>query len=684
MNAGLAVLVVLGLSGELLEGSGPPIPAAPLSTTTTTTTRPACSPEQAAALSLAVTDALAGKRLPAVAGLSVGVLFGGAQWQESRGVVDDDGRPASSQTLYRMASITKTMTAIAAMQLVDEGRLSLDAPISTVLPKTPKSWSTMTLRHLLSHTSGIRHYPRRGPERRLNRYLSSDDTLAMISTRKLASAPGKGFLYTTYGYDVVGSMIERVEGRPFAEVIHERIFDPLGMSQTFFEPSQRRDPRWPHGIRLSKRGVPVTSTPIDLSSRYAGGGIRSNVDDMLNYAEALLAGHLVDDHAMRQMTSPVVTSDGGVADYGLGFAVYPQRGHLVVAHAGGQPETTTLLFLIPASSLAVVLATNLEGQGDVLGGIAAAITETLLEDGVPRRDIVAKDSADGVLAFALNRAFTHGRAFVDHINVDDADEAAAVTRFASLTDVPKGTDPVAAKKRIKDAHHPRSGRVTPIVGAMVARALRAADPAGFETWPERGPLAFFAAYVALCSSDPVACPRPLPPSLSAHITTLNDALVAASPDTVRRLRRHDVADVDATVALLQPLVGAKAHLDFDGDLQASAQRLLASRPGDALRLARLNARLHPRSPFAELALAEASLIIDDDESAAAAFDAAWRAGGPALTPTVLIKRAARLRHLQHPRGDAAADGVIAFGRAHYPGDAGLAAAAGDEDEDDDG
>ncbi len=685
IGSGWPLLVCAALCGDLLEGEGPPVVLSPITAVASPSPRPAMSASQAAALSQAVTDALAGKRLPAVAGLSMGVLFKGHQWRESRGVVDNDGHPASSTTPYRMASITKTMTAVAAMQLVEEGRLNLDEPISTYLGTVPKSWSKITLRHLLSHTSGIRHYPRRGPERRLNRYLSSDDTLGMIKARKLASPPGQGFLYTTYGYDVIGSIIERVEARRFADTLHDRVFDPLGMRATFFEPSQQRDPRWPRGLRLSRRGVTVSSTPIDLSSRYAGGGIRSNVDDMLTYAEALLGGHLVDSSSMLAMTTPIVSADGGVADYGLGFAVYPQRGHLVVAHAGGQPETTTLLYLVPDQGLAVVLATNLEGQGDVLGGIAAAVTETLLEGGVPRRDIATTDAKDGVLAFALNRAFTHGRAFVDHVVVDDAAVAVAVDRFAALAlrssalvdGAANNAD--AAKKRIKEAHHPRAGRITPIVGAMVARALRDADAATFDAWPERGPLAFFAAYVALCEARPERCAHPLPDALSARITALNDAFVAASPDEVRRLRRHELSDVDRTVALLQPLLGARVHLDFDGDLQVTAHRLLASRPGDAVRLSRLNARLHPRSPLAELGLAEACLVVDDEESAALALEAAWRAGGPSLTPTLLMKRAARLRHLKHPRGDAAADAVLAFARKHHPTDATLALTADDDD-----
>jgi CubicO group peptidase (beta-lactamase class C family) len=649
---------------------------------------PAIDDDVARTITAAVDDVLSTERLTSIAGLSMGVLHRGHVWRQNRGVIQPTfSMPATSQTSWRLASITKTMTAIAVMQLVDEGRLGLDDAVATLLPQVPKAWRAITVRQLLGHTSGIRHYPRRGPERRLTKHLTTSQTLALFARRPLAHPPGERFLYTTYGYDVLGAIIERVTGRPYAEALGEQLFEPLGLQSTVVEDSRARQASWPDGLRITKRGVVVKSDRVDVSSRFAGGGVRSTIDDLLQYADALLTHSLVDDDVFRQMASPSVTGDGRVNDYGLGFAVYPQRGHLVVAHAGGQPETTSLLYLIPAEDLAIVLATNLEGQGDALSAVAQAITEVTVEDGVPRRSVWTNDTdgVDAVIVDGLNRAFTHGRAFVDRIAVDDAATDAAFARFAALLDA-RGIKQVrdASRARLREAHHPINGRVTPTVGAAIARALRDVDGDAFATLPRRGPLAFFADWVALCERDTVRCPpqRNFSPELSATVRRLHQAWLQ-TPAAVHHLRRHGLTQVPETVAALSPLLGLPVHPDFSGDLLETSHHLLASRPADAVTIARLNIALHPRMAVLQLALAEALLVRDDDDSAMVALEEAWGLGGPAgLPPALWLGRIQHLRQVPAPRADAAATSMLSFARGVFPADASLAAAKDDDDDDD--
>lgn len=645
----------------------------------------------------AVDDVLSTERLTSIAGLSMGVLHRGRVWRQNRGFVHPGSMtPATSQTSWRLASITKTMTAVAVMQLVDDGRLGLDDTVATWLPKAPTAWRSITVRQLLGHTSGIRHYPRRGTERRLQKHLTTSQTLALFSRRPLAHPPGERFLYTTYGYDVLGAIIERVTGLPYGDALADQLFEPLGLQSTVVEDSRARLDAWPEGLRITGRGAVVKSDRVDVSSRFAGGGVRSTINDLLHYADALLDGTLVDDTMFRRMTTPSVTGDGRVNDYGLGFAVYPQRGHLVVAHAGGQPETTSLLYLIPAEDLAIVLATNLEGQGDALSAVAQAIVEVMVEHGIPRRGVWTADvdGVDAVIVDGLNRAFTHGRAFVDRIGEDGGDDAGSNTatevafaRFAALLQPASiKAAPAISRVRLREAHHPNNGRVTPTVGAAIARALRDVDSDAFATLPRRGPLAFFADWAALCDRDTIRCPpqRRLSPELTATLRRLHQAWLQ-TPDAVHRLRRHGLTRVPETVATLSPLVGLPVHPDFSGDLMATSHHLLASRPADAITIARLNTALHPRLAVLQLALAEALLVHDDDDSAAAALAEAWRLGGPAgLPPALWLGRLRQLRQVPQPRAEAAATTMLAFARGVFPSNAALAAAAIAGDDDDDG
>jgi CubicO group peptidase (beta-lactamase class C family) len=680
MTSAVVLLALVGLTGELLGPPGPLGVAEEAAALVDAAAGPALpfagfGATQEQALARAVGDALVGHPIPGVAGVAVGVLHRGRAWRRGWGVVDHRGTPATSQTPFRLASITKTFTAIATLQLVQEGRLSLDDTVGALLPTAPPPWRGITVRQLLNHTSGIRHYPPRGPERFLDVHLSVDETIALIAKRPLAARPGRRFLYTTYGYNVLGAILERIEERPYAELLTDRILDPLGMTGTFVEDSRARRPDWPEGLRRTRRGDVVPSRRIDLSSRFAGGGLRGTIDDLLRYADALLHHHLVDAPTFRQMATPAVLEDGTSTDYGLGFAVYPQRGHLVVAHAGGQPETTTLLYLIPAEGLAVVAATALEGQGTALSAIADAVVEVLVEGGVVRRDVVTRDHVDDAVVFVIQRATSWGRALVDDDSVaaDAAEVDAAFARFHGLLDERRlKRSPAAVKKQARELHHPKQGRVTPIVGAVVARTVREVDGDASARWSARGPLALFARYVEVCDAEPARCPpgRRLRPALAARLTRLQQAFSAVSPPPALALRTIDVLapdGVERAVALLAPMVGADSHPDYSDDLVAATERLALRRPHDAVTVARLNAALHPQNARAALSLAEALLLADDEDGAAVALDDAWRRGGAtALPATLWARRVAWLRGLPLPRGPIAADALEAFAERHGP------------------
>ncbi len=557
------------------------------------------------ALTAAVDDVIADTAMGTKAAFSMAVRHHGRVWHLDRGVVNDKTKqPTTSSTSFRLASITKTFTALAIMQLVQDGELDLDAPAQRFVPALPPLSSSITVRQLLNHTSGIRHYPVKGPERAWRKHLTTAQTLDVFIKRALAFSPGDRFLYTTYGYDVLGAVLEEKTTSAYADVVDERIFTPLGMTATFSEDSRHRSPRWPVGLRETKSGVVVKGDVIDVSSRFAGGGARGTIDDLLRYAEALLAGHLVDDSTWQQMIKPTFTADGLQNDYGLGFAVYPQRGHLIVAHAGGQPETTSLLLLVPAEDLAVVMLTNIEGQGPLQTDVAAAVVEVLVEGNRRRHGVFAVDPVDHVLADGLNRAFSHGRAFVDQvaadISVDDAAIDAAFATFATLTATAMiAASPTTAQQALREAHHPKNGRTSTLVGATLAKLLREASPSTWASLPQRGALAFFADADAVCTKEPERCPpsRRLPAALIARVTKMQQALSSPAAITASSWRRRDLQDVARIRPVLLALQQQTVRPDLHTDLVVVADRLQRrGQTADAAVLRAFDVALYPPPP----------------------------------------------------------------------------------------
>jgi CubicO group peptidase (beta-lactamase class C family) len=486
------------------------------------------APPDRAALARLVDEAMATEPR---AGLAVGVVLGDTfTFTTARGVASASPRvDVTPRTTFRLASVTKTFTALAVMQLVDEGVLDLDAEVQTYLPSFPRKPWPVTLRALLSHTSGIGHY-KDALDGKVTRRLTTTEALAIFEDRPLVDEPGARFLYSSYGYNVLGAVLEKVTGRSFAEVIDDQITGPLGMTHTALEGGLgSRGPHDAIGYRVvehkGKKRL-AASERIDLSARFAGGGLRSNVEDMVVYARALLDGALVPPDTFRLMTTPTITRDGQQAEYGLGFAVYPQRGLLVVAHAGGQPEASSLLFLVPdedpARRLGVVLLSNLEDDQPRLSALAASIAGLLLDGRAPEKEAPPADPVDGVVLDVLQRLFSWGIATL-HVVDEPRDVDTAFASLPALVDrAAVAADLEGARKRVRDAAHPKAGRVTPVVGRAMARVLGDARAVALR---REGAVAFARAYVDACASG---CAHPLPASLVDDVMRLSAGEPAAT------------------------------------------------------------------------------------------------------------------------------------------------------------
>ena len=283
-------------------------------------------------------------------------------------------------TLFRWASISKPVTAIAAMQLVAAERLDLERDVRTLVPEFPAKPWPITLRQVLCHQGGIVHYTNGKvivTERAYQRPHPFEDVVVALDRFKdspLVAEPGTLYAYTTHGYMLAGAVVERAGGASYWSQVRERIAVPAGLS-TFQPDYQWIDlPRRAIGYRrLGTRVSPSTNT--DVSWKLAGGGFISNVGDLARFAAALLDDTLLPRELREQMWMNQATRDGKRTGYGLGFSVSSTDGVRLVAHSGSQEKTRTLMQLRPDEGRAVVLMSNSEWA--TLGPIADALWRAL-------------------------------------------------------------------------------------------------------------------------------------------------------------------------------------------------------------------------------------------------------------------------------------------------------------------
>lgn len=301
-----------------------------------------------------------------VPGLSVAVVVDGEPaWSAGYGLADLENHvPAKATTAYRTASIGKTMTATAAMQLVEQGKLDFDADIRRYCPAFPPKGQTITTRHLLSHMSGIRHYG--GPHDReeqssTTHYRTVVDALAPFKDDPLLFPPGSKHQYSTYGYNVVGCVIEGAAGVPFLTYMKEHVWDPAGMTATRDDDPSAIIPDRAEGYTLVD-DKPRNAQMVDMSNRLPAGGYITTVTDLARFAAAVMAGRLVRSDTFRQMTTPARLPDGRVVEYGLGWGLELEEWHsdIWTFHGGSTPGVSGMLALMPRHKFAVAILTNME------------------------------------------------------------------------------------------------------------------------------------------------------------------------------------------------------------------------------------------------------------------------------------------------------------------------------------
>jgi CubicO group peptidase (beta-lactamase class C family) len=571
-------------------------------------------------------------RTTPVVGMSVSFQHGEHRWARGYGLRDREERlPATPKTSYRYASVTKPMTAVAALRLAERGKLDLDAPIQKYVPYFPKKQWTVTPRHLAGMLGGIPHYVNCDVECHITERYDTEQSIGIFKDWPLRHEPGEEWMYSSYQFNLLGAALEGAAKKSYADVIGKYVWRPARMtSARMDDPAEEVEER-AKGYRVSSRGV-VPSEFVDVSSRFAGGGTRGDVTDLVRFGRAILDGKLMSAGSFERFTTTMVTNDGENTDYGFGIGTYPQGGRWTLAHSGGQPETTTYLALYPSDDLVIAVATNVEGQRDPVRAVVDKIVSLLLAGGAARRAPAGNDAVADLFASAAYKTFSHGVSRYRWQGPSAYENLAplllAFGELNLLLDPGMlAADPESMEVVLGLADDPAGGSLFPLVGRHMASVVaRHRGRAFVEDMLVTGPFQLFTAYDDACHDFDCPDALRLEPPLVELARALQLDWARVNTPAVQRL---ELGRRTTTAQLKEALVGfdtARVKPDLAKEIaKVASPRVLRARGAkldEAKAMVELAAAFFPRSDVAAMAAAEARLVTGDNEGAAELF-ARW-------------------------------------------------------------
>jgi CubicO group peptidase (beta-lactamase class C family) len=323
-----------------------------------------------------------------VPGLSVAVAVDGKiVWSEAFGYADLEAkRPVTPATRFRIASVSKPVTAAGLMLLVERGQLDLDAPVQKYVPDFPvKPEGVITTRLLGGHLAGVRHY--QGTETLLNRpFADVHAGLKIFADTPLIAPPGVKFNYSTYGWSLISAVMESAAQRAFLDYMDEEVFKPIGMTHTRPDRAGVVDADRTLFYVTGPDGKFAAAPPIDSSYKWAGGGFLSTAEDLVKFGSALLQPGLLKETSLTSLFTSQKTSEGKPTGYGIGWFVQRDKhGRPFYFHTGGQQGATSVLFMRPDERLVVAIVCNLSdapiiGQGTAIADLFAPLATAASEN----------------------------------------------------------------------------------------------------------------------------------------------------------------------------------------------------------------------------------------------------------------------------------------------------------------
>jgi serine beta-lactamase-like protein LACTB len=295
-----------------------------------------------------------------IPGLSLTVAVDGKiVYSEGFGFADLEERvPAWPTTKFRIGSISKPLTAVALMELVEAGKVDLDAPVQKYVPSFPDKGAPITVRMVAGHLAGIRHY--KDDEFLIQKHYDNVlDGLKIFEDDPLVSPPGAEFHYSSYGFNLLSAVIESASGEKFLNYMQRHVFDTIGLVHTAADQNTRIVEQRSRFYAKEKDGTLENAPYVDNSYKWAGGGFLSTSEDLVLFGSAMLQPGILKAAVLKEMFTPQKTKSGQPTEYGIGWFVGKSTtGQLAYAHSGGSVGGTSQLIVYPETRVVVALVTN--------------------------------------------------------------------------------------------------------------------------------------------------------------------------------------------------------------------------------------------------------------------------------------------------------------------------------------
>ena len=267
--------------------------------------------------------------------------------------------PVSDSTVFEIGSISKQFVSTAIMLLVEDGRVDLDDGIHEYLPDLPSEWLGVTVRQLLTHTSGIPDYEEIQTYEAYRFRFTPEEIIRVAHSRPMDFEPGTGWYYSNTGYFLLSLIVERIEGRPLGPVLRSRIFEPLGMNQTRLADPEDIIPHRASGYWVDRMGVELMNRDATQpSSTLGAGGLLSSVHDMVKWDEALYGDRLLSEASKAAMWTPTVLPNGTNTGYAFGWGVGEYQGHRSISHNGMVAGFVASFTRLPDDEVAIIVFAN--------------------------------------------------------------------------------------------------------------------------------------------------------------------------------------------------------------------------------------------------------------------------------------------------------------------------------------
>ena len=295
-----------------------------------------------------------------IPGMSISVSKKGKLiWSEGLGFsnVENKKRVNPSETQFRIASISKTLTAVALAKLVDDKKLNLDASLYAYVPDFPKKEYDFSIRQIGGHLAGIRHY--NGREFLSNKKMTIVEGLDVFKNSKLLFKPQTKFKYSTYNWNLLSVVIQNASQQDYFKYMNNTVFFPLKMYKTLVEISNVENDSKTN-FYMKRKGVIREGPSVNNEYKAAGGGFLSTSEDLVLFGNEFITPEIISENSLKILVTPQKTTEGKNTNYGIGITISKTKNNVVkYSHSGGGVGATTQLLIYPEKEIVISILTNL-------------------------------------------------------------------------------------------------------------------------------------------------------------------------------------------------------------------------------------------------------------------------------------------------------------------------------------